>query len=651
VNSSPVNVGVKFRSDFSGFISGMQFYKGAGNNGTHTASLYNSAGALLAQAAFSGESASGWQHVSFAAPVSIAANTTYVASLFTTSGFAVDYSYFAGKGVDSAPLHALASGVDGANGVYAYGAGPQFPTFSYADSNYWVDVTFTSSGGLALALACPASNGLAGTMYSSGLAASGGVSPYTYSIVSGSLPGGLNLNTGLGTIAGTSTGTGTFSFTGKVVDASSSSMTANCSITIAPASSGGSIWSNAATPATPLMSSSPVNVGVKFRSDASGFINGMRFYKGTGNNGTHIASLYTAAGSLLAQATFSGETPSGWQDVSFAAPVSIGTNTTYIASLFTSSGFPVDYGYFTGRGVDNAPLHALASGVEGGNGVYTYSAGPQVPLATYSDSNYWVDIRFTTSGTPPPLSVGCPSASAVVAAPYNSVLVASGGTSPYTYSIALGTLPGGLTLNPSSGTITGTPGAAGNFSFTAQAVDASQTAIWSNCAINVSAGASASSIWSNSVTPGGNPFVNSTPVNVGVKFRSDVGGVITGIKFYKGVGNSGTHTASLYTSAGTLVAQATFSGETASGWQQLNFPSPVSISANTTYIASLFTTSGYAVDYGYFTGTGVDRAPLHALASGVNGGNGVYTYASAPQFPTASYGDSNYWVDIVFSSN
>jgi len=123
------------------------------------------------------------------------------------------------------------------------------------------------------------------------------------------------------------------------------------------------------------------------------------------------------------------------------------------------------------------------------------------------------------------------------------------------------------------------------------------------------------------------------------------------MRFYKGFGNNGTHTASLYSSAGTLLAQATFSGETASGWQQVNFSSPVSIGANTTYVASLFTTTGYAVNFGYLTGKGVDNAPLHALASGVDGGNGVYAYGSSPQLPWATYADSNYWVDIVFMSN
>src|SRR5205085_12159591 len=57
-----------------------------------------------------------------------------------------------------------------------------------------------------------------------------------------------------------------------------------------------------------------------------------------------------------------------------------------------------------------------------------------------------------------------------------SALVASGGVGPYTYSIVSGNLPGGLTLNPATGAITGTPTTAGSFNFTAKVVDASGNA-------------------------------------------------------------------------------------------------------------------------------------------------------------------------------
>ena len=59
--------------------------------------------------------------------------------------YADDNGYFSQRGVDNAPLHALADGVDGANGVYRYGTGGGFPTDTSQASNYWVDVVFTAS--------------------------------------------------------------------------------------------------------------------------------------------------------------------------------------------------------------------------------------------------------------------------------------------------------------------------------------------------------------------------------------------------------------------------------------------------------------------------------------------------------------------------
>ena len=75
--------------------------------------------------------------------MAIAANTTYVASYYAPVGeYSADGGYFGSSGVDSPPLHALANGVDGGNGVYSYGPSGTFPTNSYNSANYWVDVTF-----------------------------------------------------------------------------------------------------------------------------------------------------------------------------------------------------------------------------------------------------------------------------------------------------------------------------------------------------------------------------------------------------------------------------------------------------------------------------------------------------------------------------
>jgi hypothetical protein len=164
------------------------------------------------------------------------------------------------------------------------------------------------------------------------------------------------------------------------------------------------------------------------------------------------------------------------------------------------------------------------------------------------------------------------------------------------------------------------------------------------------------SLWSDSATPYDPADPDSSAVEVGVKFTSDVAGSITGVRFYKGSGNTGTHVGNLWDSNGNLLATATFSNETASGWQQVNFATPVAIQPNTIYVASYHTNTGhYADDPGYFNGggefVGYSNGPLHAPADGAHGPNGVYAYGRRSNFPTNGWEASNYWVDVVFSTS
>jgi len=136
-----------------------------------------------------------------------------------------------------------------------------------------------------------------------------------------------------------------------------------------------------------------------------------------------------------------------------------------------------------------------------------------------------------------------------------------------------------------------------------------------------------------------------------MKFRSDVAGTVTGVRFFKGSSNTGTHVGHLWSATGTLLASVTFSGETASGWQQASFAAPVPIQANTTYIVSYFAPVGfYSSTKDYFGGSSTDTPPLHALASGIDGPNGVYRYGTS-SFPTESFKNTNYWVDVIFNGS
>ena len=69
-------------------------------------------------------------------------------------------------------------------------------------------------------------------------------------------------------------------------------------------------------------------------------------------------------------------------------------------------------------------------------------------------------------------------------------------------------------------------------------------------------------------------------------------GVVTGVRFYKSPGNTGAHVGSLWNQNGVELASGTFTNESASGWQQLNFATPVAIAKNTPYTVSYRSTTG-----------------------------------------------------------
>ena len=158
-------------------------------------------------------------------------------------------------------------------------------------------------------------------------------------------------------------------------------------------------------------------------------------------------------------------------------------------------------------------------------------------------------------------------------------------------------------------------------------------------------------LWDTSAVPAHPSTIDGTPVELGVKFRSDVSGSLTGIRFYKGTANTGSHTAHLWTLGGQLLGTATFIDETDTGWQQANFGAPIAIDANTTYVASYYSPAGnYAADAGYFASSSTVRGVLRALQDGLDGGNGVFAYGANGTFPDQSFSATNYWVDVVFST-
>ena len=233
---------------------------------------------------------------------------------------------------------------------------------------------------------------------------------------------------------------------------------------------------------------------------------------------------------------------------------------------------------------------------------------------------------------------------------YSATLAASGGTTPYTWSIIKRLAADRSVAQQRNRSHLRNTSCFGTFNFTAQVTDSGNpTQIANKSLEHYRLRAGEFHHLAKHGGPRDRGLRTGQRGGTGGEVPFRFGGYITGIRFYKASANTGTHVGNLWTSSGTLLATATFTNETASGWQQVNFSSPVAITANTVYVASYHANVGhYSDDQNYFQGAGVDSPPLHALADGVSGVNGVYAYGSTSSFPNQGWRSSNYWVDVVF---
>jgi hypothetical protein len=154
------------------------------------------------------------------------------------------------------------------------------------------------------------------------------------------------------------------------------------------------------------------------------------------------------------------------------------------------------------------------------------------------------------------------------------------------------------------------------------------------------------SIFQSTDEPSGPTANDGQPIELGLKFRAQSDGTVTGVRFYKGPSNTGVHLGHLWAADGKRLAEVKFADESESGWQEVAFPHPIPVVARTTYIISYHSRGAYSSTDDYFAST-VVNGPLRALANGEDGPNGVFSYG-ASAFPTRSYRGANYWVDVVF---
>lgn len=666
---SAAELGLRFTPTVAGFVTGVRFYKGAGNTGTHIGSLWSSDGQRLATATFGGETASGWQTVSFQAAVPVAAGQTYVASYTAPNGhYAVQPHAFSAQAVNADPLQV--AGGYGATPAGVYANPGSYPQDSYQNSSYFVDALFTTTDTTPPTVTARWP-----------LADSSSVDPATTVQATFSKPmnaGTVSLvvkDANDATIAGTTAydaTTRTVTFTPSTALAGYVVFTATVSgnDTSGQAVSTGRTWSfRTARPAalpgvcpcslfdestTPTVlevnDTDAVTLGVRFSADVAGTVTGVRFYKGSGNTGSHTGTLWTATGTKLAEGVFSGESSSGWQTLTFTSPVEIAKDTEYVAAYRTTVGrYSATPNAFVAADLSRPPLHVTSSA-----GAYTYGTGfPSNTAAT----SYLVDVVFekgaptlsVTSQSPAPGALDVPRGTAIELTVSDPL--ASGYAVAVTQQPSGQSLGGTTVLSASGRTLTFTPSstlpADSDIRVQVSGLHSLEGATlpiqtWTFHTRGPDP-AESQSLFTNQVpqTPSAD---DSSPVELGTAFVPGRNGKVTGIRFHKGAGNGGTHTGSLWSEGGSRLATVTFGSETASGWQQATLSSPVSVTAGTTYVVSYYAPQGhYSYTPGFFA------TPLvSADLTGPAGANGRYLYGVDGGFPTYSYNATSYFVDVVY---
>jgi Domain of unknown function (DUF4082)/Bacterial Ig-like domain/Bacterial Ig domain len=666
---SAIEVGLRFSSTVDGIVTAIRFYKGAANSGLHVGHLWDLAGNLLGTAMFANESTSGWQEAPLGAPVTIAKNQVYVASyLAPAGGYAATAGMFAAGGVTRGPLRALGAPEVGANGVFRYGAAGGYPTASFGNANYWVDLVMTAVPDVTAPI-------VVNTIPASGIIAVAPTEPVVVAFDGPVQPASVvfELRAGATVVPATVTFptaatvvltptaalTAGTEYTASVLatDISNNAMSAPYEWTFVSDNGVGvsptTLWTTSTVPPTAAANdANAVEVGAKIRVDANGSIAGLRFYKGPGNNGPHVGHLWSTAGVLLGSTTFASESAEGWQQSNFDPPIPVVAGLVYVASYHAPSG---RYAFQSGglsQAVERSPLVAPASGTTGGNGVFAYGAS-RFPTGSGSGANYFVDVVFVddagpTVATHQPVQGALDVAlTATIVVGFNESIVdtglvvelrdAGGGLVPTTLTR---TAPNQFEVTPIAALTSAsiyTASVVSAFDSTGNAIVAPY--LWSFTTVDTSL-----------VTLFGNalPAASSNDpvaIEVGMKFRTTAPVDLLGIRIFRGPGNTGTQLGHLWTAAGVQLAEVSFAQGGPDGWQLALLPVPIALTVGETYVVSYFAPAGnYSVTPTAFNAGDIVNGVLVGQANAPTDPNGVFVYGGG--FPTQSLAGTNYWVDV-----
>jgi large repetitive protein len=337
--------------------------------------------------------------------------------------------------------------------------------------------------------------GQRGNAYSATLnPATGGTAPFSYAVTGGALPAGVTLSSS-GTLSGTPTSYGSFAFIVTATDSSTGtgpySATQNYSIEVVdqpPVTGGVTVSLPYGAPSTPItlnLSGGAATTVAIVNPPASGTVtvNGtaISYRPNQSFSGTDsFAYTATNGGGTSAPATVTITVGAPVLTVTAAGSLNAVVGAPY-SQTFTFAGGTEPFGSYQVAGLPaglaltgTTSNSATIAGTPGSQGTFTLS----VSASDRSTGNgpFTVNQSFTLSVAAPNLAIAPASGSftASYATPFSQSFTASGGIGAYSYALG-GSLPTGITLNSTTGTVSGTPTSSGSFAFTITATDIGAT--------------------------------------------------------------------------------------------------------------------------------------------------------------------------------